>query len=79
MQYVHTTDDIWSQGTQWPSYIRYPFDIQNAFISNRSVKEFEDKVGPMQPSPDDLGLPAHCGRLGWREEGKGGFSPLVTM
>lgn len=64
MTFVHSRPDgFYSQGCLWPPYIRYPFDSTNRLITQWSLEWFERRIGPLLPSPDQLGIPPNTGKL----------------
>lgn len=63
MNFVHAQGDQFSPGVLWPPFVRYAFDSYNRDITNISLSWFETRIGPLLPSPQDLGVPAYMGRL----------------
>lgn len=63
MTFVHARGEQHSQGILWPDFIRYPFDSANDSFSVWSLDWFERRIGPVLPSPTDLGVGAPFGRL----------------
>jgi len=69
MQYVHSQGMHYSQGCLWAERIRYPFDRNNRIFAPTGLDWFEQRIGPLLPSPDQLGVPVVTGRLGCSIEG----------
>lgn len=63
LHFVHAKGEQFDQGCLWPSYVRFAFDHYNKHITKASLEWFEHRIGPLLPTPDDLGVPANTGRL----------------
>ncbi|GAA0139034.1 hypothetical protein LIER_42561 [Lithospermum erythrorhizon] len=69
MQFLHSREEHWSQGSIWAPRVRYPFDIQNKTFTPIDLEWFEKRIGPYLPSSESLGVPSETGRLGQSVEG----------
>lgn len=47
----------------WAPYVRYAFDSYNRDITHHSLEFFERRIGPVLPTPAEMGVPPNTGRL----------------
>lgn len=60
VQFVHSREEQWSQGSLWYPVVRYPFDTNNKLFSGIALDWFEKRIGPYLPSPDQLKVKLYC-------------------
>ena len=71
MQFVHARGEQWSQGALWYPCIRYAFDPNGRYWSERSLEWVERRIDVYLPAPQALEVPPVVGRLACSVEGAG--------
>ncbi|KAH7657964.1 RNA-dependent RNA polymerase mitoviral protein [Dioscorea alata] len=69
MQFIHAHGEQWSQGALWYPYIRYAFDPNGRYWSERSLEWVERRIDVYLPAPQALEVPLIVGRLACSVEG----------
>lgn len=67
---------IWATGLDGlpvgsPSRVRFAFDVNNKLFTPTDLDWFEERIGPLLPNCEEMGIPPVTGRLSCSAEGAG--------